>query len=539
MKIRLVAWLTAACILFSLSGCETAPESQTDSSRPAVESSNVLSEELEKTEEPISSLSPYAAFYDQALVSDAQTEFGMRYQLEDGILTDVSLQTDYTGYTGDGAVGNFEKDSSAVLLYLELPEAGFYDVTIHAAGVFGEKTNTICFNDNATSEFKSPASDTFEPSTLSGIYLEKGINKIEIKKSWGWILLDTISLQPSPPFDTSIFDVEPTLVNPNAAEYTKRLMKFITDQYGKKIIVGQHSDQGFNSPEFKAIFQETGKYPALLELDLIDYSPTRAAYGTSSMATEYAISWAKEQGGIVGFCWHWNAPKDLLNTQGHEWWSGFYTHATTFDLEKAMNGEDPEGYANILRDIDVIAEQLKRLQEENIPVLWRPLHEASGGWFWWGAKGPEPYIALYRLLYDRLTNYHGLNNLIWVWNGQAKDWYPGDEYVDIISEDIYPPPHDYSSQTARFQQALDYTDTRKVIALSENGVIPDPDLIFRDHAPWAWYATWQGKPFVLQIDGVDIYSEEQTEISQLVKMYHSENAITLDELPDLTSYPLD
>lgn len=60
--------------------------------------------------------------------------------------------------------------------------------------------------------------------------------------------------------------------------------------------------------------------------------------------------------------------------------------------------------------------QLKRLQSKRIPILFRFLHEADGGWFWWGAQGPEAAVKLYRLGYDRLTNYHKINNIIWVWN---------------------------------------------------------------------------------------------------------------------------
>ena len=95
-----------------------------------------------------------------------------------------------------------------------------------------------------------------------------------------------------------------------------------------------------------------------------------------------------------------------------------------------MNGEDEEGYELLMKDIDAIAQQLLILQEADVPILWRPLHEASGGWFWWGASGAEAYKQLYILLYDKLTNEYGLNNLIWLWNGQDADWYPGDEYVD-------------------------------------------------------------------------------------------------------------
>jgi predicted phage gp36 major capsid-like protein len=62
------------------------------------------------------------------------------------------------------------------------------------------------------------------------------------------------------------------------------------------------------------------------------------------------------------------------------WWSGFYTAATTFDLAAALADKTSANYALLIRDIDAIAAKLKLLQDANVPVVWRPLHEAEGGW---------------------------------------------------------------------------------------------------------------------------------------------------------------
>ncbi|MBP1757024.1 MAG: xylanase, partial [Firmicutes bacterium] len=243
-----------------------------------------------------------------------------------------------------------------------------------------------------------------------------------------------------------------------------------------------------------------------------------------------------QEGGIVTFCWHWNAPeKYLVNTEKTPWWKGFYTEGTNIDLAAIMNGEDPEGYDLLIRDIDTIAFQLKVLQNAEIPILWRPLHEASGGWFWWGASGSEAYIELYQLLYDRLVNYHKIHNLIWVWNGQNKDWYPGDEYVDIVGTDIYPGERVYSSQAANFQKLVDWTgDTRKIVAMTENGCMFDPERAVRDDAMWSYFGTWEGE--FLTLNNTYTLSERYTETDMLVKVYNSDRVITLDELPDLRTY---
>ena len=167
-----------------------------------------------------------------------------------------------------------------------------------------------------------------------------------------------------------------------------------------------------------------------------------------------------------------------------------------------------------------------------MPVLWRPLHEASGGWFWWGASGADAYKQLWNLLYDRLCNLHGLNNLIWIWNGQNAEWYPGDDTVDIIGEDIYPCERVYSSQSAKFIECLDYTDARKMIILSENGCVPDAELLFRDGTVWGSFCTWGGE-FVLKNSKFNAPSEQYTEIWLLKKVYADERVITRADIPDL------
>jgi mannan endo-1,4-beta-mannosidase len=311
------------------------------------------------------------------------------------------------------------------------------------------------------------------------------------------------------------------------SENTQRLMKYLEDMYGKAIISGQQIAP-WSPYEIPIIEKATGKTPAILGLDLIDYSPSRVARGTKGTEVEKAIEWW-ESNGIVTFCWHWNAPMDLIDSSDQPWDKGFYTKATTFDVKKAMEDINSPEYKAIIADIDAIAVQLKRLQAAEVPVLWRPLHEASGKWFWWGAKGYEPFKKLWLLMYERLANYHELDNLIWVWNGQAGAWYPGDDFVDIIGEDIYANKRNYSSQIDRFKMASMYTKANKMIALTENGIIPDPDLLIKDGAKWSWFCTWNG--FLANNNGV--LSEENTETEMLKKVYNHSYVITKDELPKL------
>jgi mannan endo-1,4-beta-mannosidase len=200
-----------------------------------------------------------------------------------------------------------------------------------------------------------------------------------------------------------------------------------------------------------------------------------------------------------------------------------------------MNGEDPEGHDLLVADMDAIAKELTKLKEKDIPVLWRPLHEASGGWFWWGNCSAESYIKLYREMYEKFTKEYELHNLIWVWNGQSKSWYPGDDVVDLMGDDIYPGKHKYSSQQSKFNNLKKTTDTKMIVAMTENGCLFDPDKAVEDDAMWSYFGTWGGE-FVTDSDTLNVYSETYTEQDMLVKVYNHERVITRDELPDLKTY---
>ena len=142
------------------------------------------------------------------------------------------------------------------------------------------------------------------------------------------------------------------------------------------------------------------------------------------------------------------------------------------------------------------------MQEKGIAVVWRPLHEASGGWFWWGTASAECYVQLYRLVFNRMVTTNGLKNLIWVWNINTDPslgydysalngaWYPGDDYVDIVAVDVYDPLNNHNSGANYFNKIVSDVGTNKMIALSENGAIPDIDSIAEDKAYWSYWMTW-------------------------------------------------
>lgn len=457
------------------------------------------------------------------------------YEAEDGTFTgNVKAENTVTGFTGSGYASGFDDTGDACTFNINIENDGFYDLTFSQKSQGGHKENYVLVDDSEVGVIVVDDSDdgSYTTDSVERNYLTAGAHTVSVSEYWGYICLDSLTVSQSAALPADLYDVPATLVNPNATDNAKRLMSYMTDIYGKKFLSGQYCDNAYGI-ERSGIWRVTGKYPAVLGLDMTGYSTSSVENGATTQAVENAIDYWND-GGIVTFVWHWTAPSKYLTGT---WYSGFRAENTNIDLDKIMNGEDQEGYDLLMADIDAIAVQLKKLADAGVPVLWRPLHEASGGWFWWGAFGADTYKKLYIAMYDRLVNVDGCNNLIWVWNGQNKDWYPGDEYVDIIGEDIYPGNHVYTSQINKFLEAANYTTAKKMVVLSENGCLFDPDLAVRDGAMWGFWCTWSGE-FVTKSSKINILSDEYTESSMVEKVYASDYVITADELPDLTTYEI-
>lgn len=309
--------------------------------------------------------------------------------------------------------------------------------------------------------------------------------------------------------------------NPNASAAAKKLLNDLSETAGKAIITGQHT-QTNAMEEIDYIRRETGKEPLLRGFELLAYSSninyqdateeclTEVYENRNTMKT--ALKWAKETHGIVTLTFHWFSPLG-----GHD--KSFYAKNTDFDAEKILIEGTPERIA-FYHDMDVVAAELKKFQDADIPVLWRPFHEADGEWFWWGAKGPIVASKLYRLMFEYYTNTLHLNNLIWVWNCPIKEAYPGDAYVDIVSMDIYLPKYEKTDYHQQYEQLIQATSSNKTAALAEVGYMPDIQLLSQSHTPWAYYMTWS-KEFCI--------GEQYNSVNQLKSMYHNSYAITNTE----------
>lgn len=542
---KLVSLSLATAMMLSVAGCTDSDKTDSSEAKKSTTRANI-------TTAPVVETLGNFDLADFVIENKVPEDFNQTFEIEDGKLSGeaFTISTESFGkYTGKGLVNlfnNSEQLSDKVEIEIDLPAEGSYDLTLMSCADQAGSECQIAL-DGAMLVSVKIESASLEPNTTEKVLLPAGKHTISFntKDNLKGVYIDSMVLSCAKAVDLNEFKVSKVLSNKNATEETRRLYNFLTDVYGKYTISGQYSskDEGKESREFKEIKRVTGATPAILGLDLIEASPSRIANGSNEgkMVPVQAMDWWNNEGGIVTMCWHWNAPEPYLNANGKPWYEGFRQEATTFNLGKALRGEDKKGYDLLIRDIDAIAEILIQLDDNHVPILWRPLHEGGGDpkwknpWFWWGASGAESYKELWKLLYDRLTNYHNINNLIWVWNGQDPSYYPGDEYVDILGYDIYANEQDSSSKKETFDYTKSVTDTQKIVALTENGALFDPDLAFNDGARWAWFCTWNGE-FTLKDMQL---SDQYTTIDMWKKIYTNDRVLTLEKLPDLKNYPLD
>lgn len=476
-------------------------------------------------------------------------ETGIKYEFEDGTYGSKSeFGNEIEGFSGTGYVDSQEGDIS---LTVSVDKTDIYDLTIGYClpEDRGSKNQILVINGNAQGEIGFAPTDTFKEMKVKSIKLNEGENTITLQKSWGWIIFDYLKI------DTAVLpelSVSNKLSDPNANATTQSLMNYLVDNYGKRIISGQQECYGnADEKEFEYLYNLTGKYPAIRGFDYMNWTQ---GVNWDDGTNRRIIDWVNNKKGIATVAWHWFVPLDMNNyTPGQSLGNGqvaFYnkssgnTPYTTFSPAKALTeGTIENEFIN--KDIEMIAKSLQELQDQDISVIFRPLHEAEGGssldgsysWFWWANDGAETYVELWRYLYNKLTNEYGLHNLIWEWNSYAHEtssaWYPGDEYVDMIAYDKYNAngtPNE-SSIASTFYSLVEMYNGKKMIAMAENDTIPSLENLTAEKAAWSYFCVWYDRN-PLFLSGSDYQNADTVK-----ELYQSDYCITLDELPeDLKTY---
>lgn len=324
-------------------------------------------------------------------------------------------------------------------------------------------------------------------------------------------------------------------VSENANKKTVEVFNWLRENYGTNTITAQ---QMFNTKQMEdaVYYKYTDDLPAIKGFDFI-FSTSSGDY----TQVDDAIEWHTQSSGLITMTWHWNVPKDIDKPNMGK---AFYSdEITNFSLQNAVTPGTKE-YEVIIHDIDLIAIQLQRMEEAGVPVIWRPLHEASGSWFWWGGVSrdgstEDAYRKLWYIIFDRLENYHKLTNLIWVWNGQNARLQVNPNTYDITGTDVYPSSQDHSAQLNKYNELKAMTYDGKMIALTECGYIPDIKDMKEKDAVWLYSMPWNsdfvyestGSTPTLDSNGMPYINTERMSEEFLKEYMASENVITWSKMP--------
>ncbi len=185
----------------------------------------------------------------------------------------------------------------------------------------------------------------------------------------------------------------------------------------------------------------TGDYPAVYGMDLGDIEH-RSPMNLDSVPFEDMKVFVQQiwaRGGVITFSWH----VDNLLTGGTAW---------DVSSDRAVASVLPGGekHEEFKTWLDNVAEFLASLKDDKgvaIPVIFRPWHEHTGSWFWWGQDlcTTDEFIALWRFTFNYLCGEKNLHNLLFAYSSggdigsteQYLERYPGDEYVDLMGFDYY------------------------------------------------------------------------------------------------------
>ncbi len=487
---------------------------------------------------------------DTALTSFPYTIEGE--DMEGATLWESIYENKIDGYSGKGFA---YLTSDALSFKVTVPEDGMYQINARCAQILDEggRFETIAINGVEYSK-TVPYYDKWTDVDFGVVRLRKGENEISFLNKYGYLAIDTVTVS-----DAVFPDVTKATGVPcdkDATDEAKALLSYLQSVYGSHILSGQQEIYGGghdNEPnkydeEFEYLKDLTGSYPAIRGFDFMNYNPL---YGWDDGSTERAIDWVKNKNGIITTSWHINLPTDFENYEVGEpvdWTECSYKNNPQFKIANAVKeGTKENEYLNLA--IEDLAEQFLILQENNVPIMFRPFHEAegnggtdgAGAWFWWSQDGAEDYKELWKYLYNKLTNEYGLHNIIWLqnlyaWSDESAEWYVGDDYVDIVGFDKYDtvynrhdgltsgPNEDCNSNV--YWSLVNYVKNNKMVAVMENSTIPSLSNMLTEKASWLYFCTWYDNGQDNFISG-DNYNNPDT----VKELMTDDYCINLEDLP--------
>jgi len=316
------------------------------------------------------------------------------------------------------------------------------------------------------------------------------------------------------------------LIDTKADPRTVAVWNYLQSQYGKKMLTGCWTESQYGGAE--AFHTCSGEWPAIWGQDMNSWykSRTDPLWTSTWNGNIQGFKTAWGRGEIPQVNWHWQMVSSKVNgAYTRDAWGKDASGNQQMMTSQQWNDIVTPGtalYNAMIEDIDYhVTGFLKKLVDASgpLPILFRPLHEIDGGWFWWTCTSdPSKTAQLYRIIQDRVMDYHQMHNLIWIYNpgvlcnggswppyqtseyARRQAFYVGDTHCDIVGIDLY--DWDWINTGAYTPAgAKTYRDawnvmkavsSTKMIALCECQGFPDPAKSFTDanYAPWLYALPW-------------------------------------------------
>lgn len=255
--------------------------------------------------------------------------------------------------------------------------------------------------------------------------------------------------------DLSKMATEVKLVDSRATDSAKALAAYLAGLQAEDQVLFGHQNSTFRSVRDNGVTSDvkdvTGSEAGLFGIDTLSLAGTECASEHPLQASIAASKKAYDGGSIISLSCHMpNFTSAKITATGdakHPYDFSKCDFAESKDLTPCADYILEGGAYNAQYNayLDIIAEYALALQQENVPILFRPFHENSGGWFWWGTStSADSYRAIWRYMVNYLQA-KGVHNMLYVYspNGpiDSEDDYlsrfPGDAYVDVLGFDFY------------------------------------------------------------------------------------------------------
>jgi mannan endo-1,4-beta-mannosidase len=281
-------------------------------------------------------------------------------------------------------------------------------------------------------------------------------------------------------------------INQHATKEAKQLLSYLYAISGSKTLTGQHNMMNSKSKVTDSVMSLTGYYPAVWGGD---FGFADSTHNTDNIMYRPLlvpeIIKQHKRGSLITMCYHQANP---VIGEPCQFEGGVISKLTDEQWNEMLTPGTPL-YEAWRKQVDKLAVELDRLQQLHIPILFRPYHEMNGKWFWWGGKpGDQGYVRLWKQLYHYYTDVKKLNNLIWVWSPDKpwhglKEYYPGNDYVDVVGCDIYPVKDTTVVFRKEWYDQLLEVAGEKPLAIGECSLLPDAALL-KEQPRWVWFMGW-------------------------------------------------